>query len=205
MSTVREVSAVAFVATGFYLLNLVLFASLHFSGSGYTPLRHAVSDYGVGRSAGLFQAYVWIGNFGALALAYLFYASAEPRFPPFVPLCMLFMVAAGVGVSVFKTDLEGAGRTRQGTLHYLFAVLTFASAYVVIDNATPLLTTFALARDLPQEWLLTRLRYTAMISLIGVVVTVFRPLRRFFGRVERVFLVSTLVWFLVANYAFIGR
>lgn len=47
----REVSIVALVAAGFYLLTLALFVSLHFSGSGYGSLEHAVSDYGVGKSA----------------------------------------------------------------------------------------------------------------------------------------------------------
>ena len=196
----REVHTAALVATGFYLLTLTLFVALHFSSSGYNALEHAVSDYGVGKSARLFQFYVWAGNVGALALAYLFYISAEPRFPSFIPLCMLAMVVARIGVSVFKTDLEDGKRTRQGALHYLFAILTFALAYVVIDNSTPLLT----ASALPQGWLLMGLRYVAMISLFGVVVTVFRPLRRFFGRVERVFILSTLVWFLVASFAFIS-
>lgn len=170
---------VAFSATGFYLLTLALFVALHLGSSGYTPSLHAVSDYGVGKSARLFQRYGWTGNFGALALACLFYASVEPRFPLFIPLCLLFMVGTRIGIVTFKTDLEGSPRTRQGALHYLFAISTFALSYLVIDNATPLLTTAVS----PQEWLLTRLRYTAIISLVGVVVTVFRPLRRFFGPV----------------------
>ena len=197
----REVNTVALVATGFYLLTFTLFVGLHFSGSGYNLLEHAVSDYGVGRSAGLFQLYVWTGNVGASALAYLFYTSAQPRFPRLIPFCLVAMVVARIGVSTFKTDLEGKERTRQGMLHYLFAILTFALAYVVIDNATPLLT----APASPLSWLFVGFRYAAMVSLFGVVITVFRPLRRFFGRVERVFLVSTLVWFLVASYVFISK
>ena len=176
---------------------------LHISNSGYNVLAHTVSDYGVGKAAGLFRLYVWAGNLGALALSYLFYASVDPRLPAFIPLCLLFMVVARIGVSVFKTDLEGSPRTRQGVAHYLFTILTFTFAYIVIDNAAPLLA----PSNKPelQKWLLIGLCYTAMISLFGVVITVFRPLRRFFGSIERVFLLSTIVWFLVAGASFIGK
>ena len=192
-------TTVASVAVGFYLSSLAFFVSLHFSGSGYNPVNHAVSDYAVGQAAGLFQGYVWLGNIGALGLAYLFYASVQPEFPPFVPILLLCMVAARIGVSTFKTDLEGGKRTRQGTLHYLFATLTFALAYTVIDNATPLLVSVT---ALPGWWL-AGLRDTAAVSLVGVVVTVFRPLRRFFGPLERVFILSNLLWFLSVSYSFV--
>lgn len=197
----QRISTVAVLATSFYLVTIALFIGLHFSNSGYNIIEHAVSDYGVGRSARLFGLYAWMGNFGALALAYLFYASAQPGFPALIPLCMVLMVAARVGVTIFKTDLEGSKRTVQGALHYLFAILTFALAYTVIDNATPLLAMRS-ASDI-QHWLLTGTRYAAMLSLVGVVITMFKPLRAFFGRTERVFLVSTLIWFLVASYSFV--
>ena len=194
-------NTVALVAVGFYLLSLAFFVSLHFSGSGYNPVKHAVSDYAVGKAAGLFQGYVWLGNFGALGLAYLFYTAVKPQFPPFIPVLLLFMVTARIGVSTFKTDLEGEKRTRQGTFHYLFATLTFALAYVVIDNATPLLTSLS-TLELPNWWLVG-LRFAAAVSLIGVVVTVFRPLRKFFGPIERVFILSNILWFLSVSYLFV--
>ena len=194
-------NTVALVAVGFYLASLACFVGLYLSGSGYSPIKHAVSDYAVGKAAGLFQGYVWLGNFGALGLAYLFYVSAQPEFPPFIPVLLLVMVAARIGVSTFKTDLEGEKRTRQGTLHYLFATLTFALAYAVIDNATPLLTTLG-TLALPNWWL-AFLRFTAAVSLVGVVITVFRPLRRFFGPVERVFILSNILWFLSVSYLFV--
>lgn len=147
---------------------------------------------------------MWAGNFGAWALAYLFYASAEPGFRPLFPsVCWRWSLLESASAAS-KPIWRGRGvlgRAQQDALHYLFAILTFALAYVVIDNATPLFTEVTSS----QGWLLTGLRYTAMISLVGVVVTVFRPLRRFFGRVERVFLASTLIWFLVASSSFIGR
>ena len=144
---------------------------------------------------------MWLGNFGALGLAYLFYTSVKPQFPPFVPILLLLMVAARIGVSTFNTDLEGEKRTRQGTLHYLFATLTFALAYIVIDNATPLLT-LVRTLELPKWWLVG-LRFAAAVSLVGVVITVFRPLRRFFGPVERVFILSNILWFLSVSYLFV--
>jgi Protein of unknown function (DUF998) len=193
-------SFTAILATIFYALTIVLFFVLHFVKSHYSILKHAVSDYAVGSTAKLFQSYVWLGTVGALVLTVLFYYARQPKFPALIALWTLLMVGSRIGVSVFKTDLEGQTRTREGRIHYVFAILTFAFAYTAIENATPIF--IADDATFPSS-LLGILRYIAMISLIGVVVTMFKPLRRFFGVIERVFLLSTLVWFLIASYLLI--
>lgn len=194
-------NAVVMLAVAAYLTATALFIGLHVSNRDYNVVTHAVSDYGVGSSATLFRLYVWSGNVGALALAYLFRLPAQPRFAPATALCLALMVVARIGVAFVPTDLEGSRRTAGGVLHYLFAVLTFALAYVVIDNATPALT----ARGGPDglHFLLSAARYTAAGSLGGVVLAMFGPLRRVFGLTERLFISSTLVWFLAASLTFV--
>jgi hypothetical protein len=191
---------IAILATIFYALTIALFFTLHFVKSNYNIREHAVSDYAVGSTAKLFQVYAWSGTLGALALTVLFYYSQQPKFPALIALWVLLMFFSRIGVARFKTDLEGQVRTREGRLHYVFAILNFAFAYTAIENATPIF----IADDATFPSLLGILRYIAMISLIGVVVTVFKPLRRFFGVIERIFILSTLVWFLIASYLLIS-
>jgi hypothetical protein len=191
--------AAAILAVTLYAVSTGLFFLLHVIQSPYKLTTHAVSDYGVGVTAGLFQFYAWTGTAAALILAILFYFAQKPTFPPIVFVCMLSMVVSRIGVSVFKTDLEGAPRTRQGILHYLFAILTFAFAYTAIANATPVL----MSKTAFSAPLLVILQYIAMISLGCVVITLLKPLHRFFAIAERVFLLSTLLWFLVTSCLFI--
>lgn len=192
--------ATALLATGLYVVSIALFLGLHLLHSPYSALRHAVSDYGVGPTARLFQVYVWAGNAGALALIALFSFAQQPHFPALIALFMLVMLGSRMGVARFKTDVEGSPRTRAGSIHYLFAILTFAFAYTTIANATPMLVA---ATPPPLASLLSMLHAVALAALIGVVVTVFAPLRRFFAVVERVFLLTTMLWFLAASYAFV--
>jgi hypothetical protein len=193
-------SGIAILAGVLYLLSIVLFFQLHFVTSQYKASVHAVSDYGVGSTAKIFQIYAWLGTAGALALAALFFTSRQPVFSVSVRLCLLLMAFSRVGVSLFKTDLEGSPRTKTGVLHYLFAILTFSFAYTAIANATPVLIANEAA------WLgsmASILQFVAMIALAGIVITVFKPLRRYFAIVERLFLLSTLLWFLLASCSFI--
>ena len=107
-----------------------------------------------------------------------------------------------LGVFAFKTDEAAFGRTREGLIHLVFAVLTFTLAYEVVSlggstaleiTAGPVNTAFAV------------LGWIVPVSLALVVVTMLPRLRAFFGLAERVFLVSTLLWFgLLAARLFAG-
>ncbi|GAA5502765.1 hypothetical protein Dxin01_02512 [Deinococcus xinjiangensis] len=189
-------NGVAFFAALCYAAALGIFVVLHLQNPHYSPIRHAVSDYAVGPSGRLFSVYNLIGTLGALLVAYLFFASRSPVFPSHIITNILLMVAARVGLLLFKTDLEGEKMTTAGRLHYLFAVLNFAFAYMVIADATPMLSSMTAAWV---QILLGAIKVLAAVSLAGVVITLLKPLRRVFGLIERVFLASVMVWFLCAS------
>lgn len=186
----------ALLAAACYALTLLLFVVLHVQNPHYSIVKHAVSDYAVGPSGRLFALYNLIGTLGALLVAYLLFASKTPVFPPHIITNMLLMVAARVGLLLFKTNLEGEKMTTTGRLHYLFAVLNFAFAYMVIADATPILSSMTAAWV---QSLLGAIKVIAAVSLGGVVVTLLKPLRPIFGIVERTFLLSVMVWFLCAS------
>jgi hypothetical protein len=48
---------------------LRLTSTLHFLPTGYNPIRHAVSDYAVGRYGPLFRIGLWSSSIGMLTLA----------------------------------------------------------------------------------------------------------------------------------------
>ena len=186
----------AAVTTGLYAINLALLLAFHGLNRNYSPVRHAVSDYAVGRTAALFRVYGGVGASAALALAWLFHASEAPAFPSRVAIYVAAMAVARVGAVAFPTDLEGEAATTHGRLHYFFAIATFALVYMTIDVVTPILSADPRAPALHAVW--PALRWIAAIALAGVVLTMFRPGRAIFGVVERGFLFSTGIWFLLA-------
>lgn len=184
---------IALLTSGLYAVNLILLLAFHVLNRQYSPVSNAVSDYGVGPTARLFQIYVTVGTFAALGLAWVVW-HARPALPSAVTYTLLAMAAARVGVGVFPTDLPGTPKTLTGRLHLLAAVLTFTFAYMTIAKATPLLQ--------GTSTLLGPLHIAAMVGLAAVVITLVGPLRPVFGLAERLFLFATAIWFLVASLGF---
>lgn len=192
----------AWTAVALYGITFALFCALHLVKSDYTILRNPVSDYGVGQTARLFQLYALTGTLGAIALASLFFLWSDRGFPSLIAISLVLMVISRVGVVLFPTDVEGQKRTARGLVHYLFAIGTFCFAYVAIANATEPV----IAHQQPPVIgsLLVVFKYVALISLAATVITMARPLRRIFGLCERIFLVSTIVWFLTMSLWFVS-
>lgn len=198
----NSILILAWVATALYIITFVLFCFLHITKSDYTVSRNPVSDYGVGQTARLFQVYALSGTLGAIALTCLFYFSPQQGFPSLVANCMLLMVVSRVGVAAFQTDLEKQKRTVHGILHNVCAIGTFGFAYTAIANATE--PALALRQSPLLNLLLITFKYLALIALGFTVMTMPRPLRRFFGLAERVFIVSMIVWFLTMSLWFVN-
>jgi hypothetical protein len=170
------------------LVQLALFLTLNVRGS-YSLISHAVSDYGVGPSRRLFTIYGLIGIIAAAALGAA--VLADGRFPDRGGVYLLVMAALRLGVLAFPTDLEGRRLTKTGKLHYLFAIASFAIAYMAIDVLNPI------ALPVVANWaspVLAGLYWIVAASLAGVVICLIPALRRIFGLVERVFLVSVMLW-----------
>jgi len=171
-----------------YFVQLALFLALNIRGS-YSLVGHAVSDYGVGPSRPLFTIYGLIGIIAAIALGAA--VLMDGRFPARGGVYLLAVAALRLGVLAFSTDLEGRRLTGTGKLHYLFAIASFALAYMAIDVLNPV------ALPVVANWvspILAGLYWIVAASLAGVVICLIPALRRIFGLVERIFLVSVLLW-----------
>ncbi|WP_018631330.1 DUF998 domain-containing protein [Neomegalonema perideroedes] len=187
-----------FLAGAAYLAQLALFARLHLRG-GRDPVSEAVSDYGVGPSRRLFALYGAAGIAAAAVLAGALLA--DGRFPAQGWLYLLAMAALRLGVLAFPTDLEGERLTRSGKAHYLFAVASFALAYMAVDALSPSAASLAAAWARP---VLNGLGWVVAASLAGVVICLIPALRRIFGLVERIFLLSVLLWLGIFAFAMAG-
>ncbi|MFT9816676.1 DUF998 domain-containing protein [Lysinibacillus sp. NPDC056185] len=190
------------VAVLFFLSYFILFLILHFKKTGYHPIRHAVSDYGVGATKNLFLIYAWFSNLGALSLSIVL-LNVKDRFSisASIPILIILMVISRILMLFFPTDLEGEKLTVQGKLHYLFAILAFAFSYMVIDRGGSHLKLLEGFKNLNQFFNIVTI--VSSISLGAVIVTMFKPLRFIFGICERVFLLSINIWFIVVSIWFV--
>ena len=184
------------VAAALYLADLFLLISFQFLNRDYALVSHAVSDYGIGKTAHLFKAYVLAGSIAAPLLAWQFWVARDPGYPVIIPVYLLLVMVGRLGLGWFPNDLRGTPQTRSGVIHRAATLLAFTSAYMTVVEATPLLAASAGA---PLAGLLWGLKHLISLDFVVVVVTISPPLRRFFGLAERVFLYATAVWFLAAS------
>jgi hypothetical protein len=182
---------IALLATLGYLIMLGL---LHARPTGYNPIGHAVSDYAVGPTARLFTTALTTSSAAVLALGFaLIEGVGSPPLGTRAVLFLLVIPLARIGMTLFPTTLEGQQLTRTSLTHYAFAIAAFTLTYLAISETTPVL----LALN-PAPWLNTTLNasaHTVAPSLTLVVITMLRPLRRIFGLFERLFLLTTNIWF----------
>jgi hypothetical protein len=194
-------AATSLVATLTYLAIVTI---LHLLPTGYRPIRDAVSDYGVGQYRSLFTVALAVSSVAVLTLAFALLRGVGT--PPLATRDLVYLLVipvARMGMTLFPTSLEGQRISRSGLLHYAFAVGAFTLTYLAISGMTP-----ALRHLDPNAWAHAPLGWAEWIvapALAFVVVTMFRPLRRTFGLFERVFLLSTNVWFALAAGLVISR
>lgn len=194
LENIRALALASLLAT---FISLAILIYLHLLPTGYNPISHAVSDYAVGRSGHLFRHYLWFGSIGVLALALCLMVGAKLPQPAGAALACLGLNAIGrVAASLFPTDLEGKRLTRTGAIHYAIAFLDFAFLTVAISNLTPLMV--ALPPWQPAAAMLAWLAWAAVPAVALVVITLLPPLRRVFGLCERLFLVATCLWLILA-------
>lgn len=194
----------ALVSLAAILAYLTILAALHVLPSGYDPIRHAVSDYAIGTHGHLFRIGLWVSSLGVLALALaLITGIGSPPLETRDLVLLMLVPVARVGMTLFPTDLEGDPFTPAGIAHYVLAILAFTLTYLVISDTTSVL------RDLhPAAWLDSSLKWSAAAvapELFLVVITMLRPLRRVFGLCERLFLLTTNVWFILVAVLLITR
>jgi Protein of unknown function (DUF998) len=175
-------------------VQVVALITLHVLPTGYDPVRDAVSDYGVGT----FRGWFWLQAFAG-GLACLFLAIALAQLHPYTPaqavVALIVTAVARLLIPFFATDQGGNRfRTSHGKTHMILAVVAFGG---LVWAATSL---WASVQHYPAwhgaESLLTIVPWVMVGSVILVVLAIWGPrLARFFGLFERVFYLSSLVWF----------
>jgi hypothetical protein len=186
-----------FLAGAAYLLYFGLFIQLHIKNKEYNMRDHALSDYAIGATAKLFNFYVLIGNLAAvfLSIAFLILQTTQPYYLR-VALLLLAMVICRTLLGVFKTDIEGQKRTIPGILHYLFAIGNFAFAYMAIDAADSNI----LNRSDQFGGTNAAIIFVVLTTtLVLVCITMFKPFRKFFGIIERLYILLTALCFFGAS------
>jgi hypothetical protein len=151
---------------------------LHVAPTGYSPLRNAVSEYGVGRFAWGYRAQVLLAAAAAVSLGVELHGR-ERRL-------LLVFAAARAAIAAYPTDLLGSGTvTRSGRIHLLLAAVAFASIC------------WAASSD---RWE-PALGYVATAGAVGTVLAIRRvpQLRPVLGLLERVFYVAIIAWFFVVE------
>jgi hypothetical protein len=194
----------AIIALALTVSYLAVFATLHVLPSGYQPVSHAVSDYAVGKYGYLFRAGLWASSLGVLALAAALHEGVGV--PPLATKDIVFLIliaVARIGMTAFSTDLEGQGHSRTGLIHYVFAIAALTFTYLAISDMTSVLRSLSSA-----PWTHGPLHVTGALvepELVVVVITMIPRLRQAFGLFERLFLLTTNVWFVLAALLVIAR
>ena len=184
-----------------YLSEAGILLWLHIKPTGYSYTKNAVSDYGVGSTKKLFSLYLHCSNLGSVWLAVVLAGESLLYVPLRIMLFLFLLVISRIGLSYFPTDLEGNRPTRTGFMHYIFAILVFGFLYITITTLTPYFG------GIP-AWhvfhaILSLLSVLTTISLITVIITMWRPLRNVFGIFERLFIITTTVWFIMVSGFFL--
>jgi hypothetical protein len=172
---------------------------LHLEPTGLSPVRNAVSQYGITAfRAGYRVATIAFGAAG-IALAVGIGQALASRAKAVVVLLVIFAIARAA-ISWFPMDKPGANRTPTGQMHGLLAIAAFASVT---------LAAFRLAGALSSQ---DRWHSLAPVSIalgcaMGAILLTL-PLARAlpavrarFGAIERGFYLSAIAWFAVFAYA----
>lgn len=175
---------------------LGIMAYLHIANKHiYSPIHHAVSDYGVGQSRKYFLLAGYSGIirniFIAIALVAWKYVFT---FKSIAIIMLIFTLVGFIGVAVFPTDIEGAPKTAQRRLHLLFAVLQFTALAILILNMTDYLKPVSMGFFV----VLKAIEYFVRIGLSTLILGMVLPvMKKYFGLFERIFLYSGNIYFLV--------
>jgi len=186
------VSAALWIARG------GMFIALHLVRSDYSPVRHAVSDYAVGRTRTLSAVMAWTTAAAWAALAAAVWL-VRPEWSSrggitawLAVLAVIFLLLPFV-----PTTLEGEKATVIGRLHMLAAIAWFAISYSCMGDFVRLADA-GVGGVLAVS--LSVLSGVALVGLIALVASLVLPgLRsRTFGISERVFIVAVNLFYLLA-------
>jgi hypothetical protein len=177
----------AILATVLAALSLTI---VHFLPTGVSPIREAVSDYGVGKYKNFYRlAAFWLGA-AALLMAIAFGKALFPK-PTLTIMALLVFTAVRWAIIIFPTDLPDADETDVGKAHVTLATIAFVSITVAATffpgqvNHDP-----SWHKYVPLLWALA-----AAIAVTAIATGVTRSFaQQVFGLAERLLYVTMFAW-----------
>ncbi len=173
---------------------------LHLAPTGLSPMRNAVSQYGITEyRVGYRIATVSFGVAGIALAAGLHSALPAPGSSTVV-ICLAVFAAGRLIISWFPMDAPGSIRTPIGQTHGLIAILTFGSAVFAAFRLGSVLRIESLWHSL---WPVSSgLGVTMAACILGMFLGRSNMAwHRAFGAVERLFYLSAIIWFAVFSVA----
>jgi Protein of unknown function (DUF998) len=155
---------------------------LHFSGTGLSPVRDAVSDYGTTESHLLYR--VQVVAFGVSALLLMAALADDDGIARAGLVWLSIYGAARIAIAWFMIDRDLSKPTTEGRVHALLAAVAFTAIAVAATM---------IGADLGDGfhalgWVV------AGTAIATAVFRVLPPLRPWFGLVERLLYVATAAW-----------
>ncbi|HZV25099.1 MAG TPA: DUF998 domain-containing protein [Acidothermaceae bacterium] len=174
---------------------------LHVLPTGLSPMRNAVSQYGITRYRLGYRvqtiALAVAGGAAAVGLA----EAAPGRARAVIALVIIFALARLV-ISWFPMDEPGGERTNHGVMHGLIAIVTFLAIAIAaarlgtVAKQVPGWTTLATVSSVI-AWLMAASLVAMMVVRRGARATHSTP--NYFGAIERVFYLAIVAWLVLVG------
>jgi hypothetical protein len=182
-------------------VGVVAVAVLHVLPTGLSPIRNAVSQYGITRYRLGYRIQTIAFAVAAVAAAVGLAEAAPGRARALIALVIVFALARSV-ISWFPMDEPGSEPTNSGRVHGLIAIVTF----VAIALAAGRLST--VARQVPGwstlstvssviAWVMVASLVAMMVTRRGARTTHSTP--NYFGAIERVFYLAIVAWLVLVG------
>jgi Protein of unknown function (DUF998) len=174
---------------------------LHVLPTGLSPMRNAVSQYGITRYRLGYRVQTIAFAVAASAAAVGLAEAAPGRARALIALLVIFALARLV-ISWFPMDEPGSAPTNTGRMHGLIAIVTFivialaAGRLGTVAKQVPGWTTLATVSSVI-AWLMVASLVAMMVVRRSARVTHSTP--TYFGAVERVFYLAIVAWFVLVG------
>lgn len=172
---------------------------LHLQPTGLSPLRNAVSQYGISAYRGGYRVATLAFAAAGIALAVGISARLHARAQTVEILLVVFAAARSV-ISWFPMDTPGTELTRTGRRHGLLAIAAFASVTAAALKLSKPLSHGTVWHQLAP--VSSGLGWVMLALLLAMGLRRWVPkAQAWFGAVERAFYVTAIVWFTVIAVA----
>jgi Protein of unknown function (DUF998) len=168
---------------------------LHLEPTGLSPVRNAVSQYGITAFRSGYRVATLAFGAAGIALAVGISQAIVGRGEAVVVLLVIFAIARAL-ISWFPMDKPGTDRTPTGQVHGLLAILAFASVTLAAFRLASALSRQARWHSLAP--VSTALGCAMAVFLVTLALARALPgVRARFGAIERGFYLSAIAWFAV--------